>query len=291
MKKNILALIIFLVIASCNREEKILYQTWNSRGDTFPEIQIKAQETKLVSGDYPMAGTVSHHLLAGEYIDNWFVQLKSKRDVKNFIILSPGHWGLETWDWSLTDGSWETSYGRVDSNKKMLKHVRSSLGVGLNQNAFYIEHGVEALIPFVAKYFPKAKVLTIAYQGEARFNPDKANTLYQAIFPFLTEENFLLVSVDFSHHGDVELTEYRNNLTRRFFSDPSKWFFACCDNRPGIWIYSTLFEHFPDLQMKLLHVTDSFEISGMDSHDITSYFFSFGVLGKAFSMKKIDGAE
>jgi AmmeMemoRadiSam system protein B len=276
--KFVFVFCILFAVVSCSRKQNIVYLTWSSKNNTYPQYLLKPQESTLKSKDFPLCGTVSHHLLAGVYIDNWFKNLSSRRAVSNFIILSPGHWGLETWDWSLTDGSWQVENGLVKTNLEMLKGVKEKLNVGLNREAFKIEHGVEALIPFISNYFPEAKVLAIAYVGEPPFNPEKADILYQAIKPYLTNDSFLLISSDFSHHGNAELTAKRDLLSRKFFADPQKWLFAGCDNRPGMWILSKYFEDNQKMQMRLLHNTNSLELSGEDENDITSYFFSFGVL-------------
>ena len=105
-----------------------------------------------------------------------------------------------------------------------------------------------------------------------------AQKLADALAPYFTEagkkENFLLISTDFAHHGDYEGTEFKDNRSRQFFNNPtdSTWIFCGCDNRPGIYVLSRFLS--PKTKNAVLYHTNSFELSGLDDNDITSYFFS-----------------
>ncbi len=272
-----------LALSSCRKPAQgapsRLYLTWESLGDTAHSRPAGEVETLPPPGSKPWAGTVSHHLLANSQIEHWFSELANRRKVETFYILSPSHWGLSSQDWSLTDGAWKVAGGLVYSNTAEVRRIARDLEVPLEPGVFEPEHGISTLIPYIARYFPSARVVAMAYHGEPPLNQGLAERLTAALAPAFDsagrQKNFLLISADFAHHGSPEGTALKDERTRLFFAKPGRetWIFAGCDNRPGIYALSRLLT--ADSRCAVLFHTDSFKISGMDSHDITSYFFTF----------------
>jgi MEMO1 family protein len=267
-----------LVLPACSREPRV-YSTWASLGQDQPRTKPVLIESVPPADARPWAGTLSHHTLAGAEIDGWFALLSERRRVETFYILSPSHWGLSTQEFSITDGSWRVPGGLVNSDRKKSRKLAQALGVELEPAIFDPEHGVSALIPYIAKHFKNAKIVAIAYQGEPPLDQPMAQRLYQALSPAFDDrnkkKNFLLISTDFSHHGDRAVTDERDARSRRFFDAPSSstWIFAGCDNRPGIYVLAKMLS--PETKSSVLYHCDSLLLSGEASDDITTYFFSF----------------
>lgn len=271
-------LVVACILTGCKKTSVV--QTWKSSGEKNPETNFVQQESSLPTEAFPWSGTVSHHLLADEMIDKWFAELSARRTVKTFFIISPSHYGLSTQTWSLDDCSWNVGDGKfVHTDKKKEKLLASYLEVPYDPQVFTIEHGISTLIPYIAKYFPNAKVCAVAVEGEPPMNQLNAQKLASSLKQFFTEEgmkdNFLLVSTDFSHHGNLEQTNFKDNRSREFFKAPSSssWIFCGCDNRPGMYALS----QFTSSKTKctVLYHSNSYELSGFGADDITSYFFSF----------------
>ena len=298
-KKNIFpffaALLVLVSVSSCSRQNPApdamdtpAFQTWLSQGLTEPSVKKIHMEENLPKDAFPLAGTVSHHLLAGRYIDGWFKALAKAREVETFFILSPSHYGLSTQEWSLCECSWNAGkYGLVHTDAATERELSKSLGVEYDKNAFRIEHGFSTLMPYIAKYFPNAKVCAVALNGEPPLKQNLAQALTDALAPYFTKEkskkNFLLISTDFSHHGNKEETLNKDSSSRKFFNAPSAkgWFFCVCDNRQGMYAMANIFckeagENFGgQKKCSVLYHTNSFELSGEGGDDITSYFFTF----------------
>jgi len=287
--KRAVFLIFVVLFFSCRRNEPAsraieeaptLYHTWHFIKEREYGEPVNPPPREIPPPDFfPWAGIVSHHLLAHDYIDSWFSRLVKMRDVSCFYILCPSHWGLSTEPYSLTDGSWVTGFGTVDSDRENVRKLEKLLNVGLDKRVFDVEHGASTLMPYIKKYFPKALVLVIAYDGEPPLNVPKSTLLADALDNFFNKngkrENFLLISTDFSHHGNLELTEKRDNNSLMFLNDPTanSWFTVGCDNRPGIFTLDYLGKS--NLESFILYHTNSLEISGEWEHDITSYFFAY----------------
>ena len=303
-RKNIFsffaALLILASTSSCSRQkagypernapekDTFTIQTWLSQGLTEPSVKKIYMEESLPQDAFPLAGTVSHHLLAGAYIDGWFKALAKARKVETFFIISPSHYGLSTQEWSLCECSWDAGeYGLVHTDSKTERELAKSLGVAYDKNAFRIEHGFSTLMPYLAKYFPNAKVCAIALNGEPPLRQSQAQALTDALAPYFAKEkskkNFLLISTDFSHHGNKEDTLKKDTSSRKFFESPSAkgWFFCVCDNRQGMYALSNIFckeageNSGGQKKCSVLYHTNSFELSGEGGDDITSYFFTF----------------
>ncbi len=277
MMRVLILLFIGVFFAGCVKCESPAYLTWSLSGESYPNVDDITSEDFLSVDDFPIGGTVSHHLLAGEYIDLWFSELASRRTVENFIILSPRHWDLGCFPVSLTHNSWDTSFGVVESNNRLVKQLQKILEVEPEPDVFNYEHGVSTLIPFIKKYFPGARIVAVAYGGEAPVDIPFVEKLYRSIDSINSKENFLLVSTDFSHHGNMEYTKISDNRSRIFLENPIRenWIFGGCDNRPGIYILSRFFGEESLNKLKILYHTDSYQISKMAPEDITSYFFTF----------------
>jgi AmmeMemoRadiSam system protein B len=279
----LLSALLLLFSTGCSRTEVSGYDilTWEKRGETFPLLPLPPAESLLEEDDFPIGGIVSHHLLAGAMIDDWFRRLKAARGVETFFILSPRHWDLGVESYSLGDLVWSTAGGTVSSDSAVVAELCAALGVTPEPEVFTYEHGVSALVPFIGKYFPSSRVVAVAYAGEAPVNTYQSRILWEAVAPAFTGDsigdNFLLISADFAHHGDLETTKMKDLRTRRFLYNPGMdtWIFAGCDNRPGIFLLAALSGELSQPEISILYHSNSFALSGQGAEDITSYFFTF----------------
>lgn len=227
----------------------------------------------------PWGGVVSHHLLVGEHINDFFAQIKAERNVETFFIICPSHYGLSVQPWSVADCNWKVgSDSYVETDLEKAQEVLESLEVPYDPQVFPVEHGASALMPYIERYFPGAKVVVAAVNGEPPVNSLYNRPLAEAILPFFgengKEKNFLLISSDFSHHGNVEKTKEKDSRSEIFLSeaDPDKWVFCSCDNRPGMYLLSRVMSN--KTESRILCHTNSYEFTGEGEDDITSYFFA-----------------
>lgn len=286
----------FFFFLSCTEEnvmeetEEIFFQTWESLNQKPVKTRYIPAEKNLPKGAFPWGGTVSHHLLAAELIDQWFKELAEKRNVDLFYILSPSHWNLSTEKWSLTDGAWKTKDGYVFSDKEETVNLKKIFAVPFEPRVFKYEHGVSVLMPYIKKYFPDAKAAVIAYWGNTPANMEKASFLASAlekIFPLdersycpakkkNSKSKFLLISADFSHKLNAEHTHGKDLKTRRFFEslNPELWYLVTCDNNPAMYALSKLIT--PKTVCTIQRHSDAYALHpDTNPEDITSYFFTY----------------
>lgn len=251
----------------------------------MPTSRIE-QEDFLPQNAKPFAGIVSHHLLAHTQIEKWFQTLAAQRaDISTFIVLSPSHWGLSTGDYSMTFGSWlikeNETQSLLQTDTETARQIFDRLNAAIDDTVFEYEHGVSALAPYIKKYFPQSKIVAIAYPGEPPVDQNFAQKLYEAIKPCFDFENdknngnFLLISSDFSHHQNLQITQQRDCKSRAFLENPTEqsWILAICDNRPAMYALKKLLPQ--NAKSTVLFNTNSFELSNEGEDDVTSYFFCF----------------
>lgn len=256
-----------------------VFRTDAALGKVFPEIETVQHSELLPDNAVPWGGVVSHHALTGKLIDEFFARLSTKRTVDTFILLSPDHFKVSREYVSITDGSWNTPFGLVESDTALTQKLAADFGVTYNHKPFYDEHGVATLIPFIKKYFPNAKVAAVVYEVFNHYSGVTVKKYAECIKKnFQTESGaFLLISSDFTHGADLKTTLAQEARTARFFSAPASvsWQNVTCDNMPAIYVFSQIAA--PRTRVTTLYKTNCFFLAPAEAapNDITSYFFSY----------------
>ncbi|MBN1242859.1 MAG: AmmeMemoRadiSam system protein B [Spirochaetales bacterium] len=283
--------------AAATREARP-YSTWQSLGERpvrgsvpgAPEAiwtapALSSGGTEL--GGFPVGGIASHHLLAHAWIEAWFAELARARTVETFFIVSPRHFGQSGGVASMSLRPFAVSDGLVEVDAPTARRVAERLGTSFDDASFTYEHGVSTFMPFIARHFPDARVVPLAVDGEAPVDLAGARALAGALLPEFRDgaerRAFLLVSSDFSHHDTKAEADRRDAISRRFVERPSAdtWFFAGCDNRPGMYALGALADGLGAVG-RVLWRTTALDIAPehVDPRDVTSYFFSFAALAE-----------
>jgi AmmeMemoRadiSam system protein B len=140
--------------------------------------------------------TVPHHLLAIDLLAEAFSQLRQQR-YRRIIILSPDHFKRGRSLFSVTRKDFQTVFGKVFTDQAAISQVLENPLVSVSE-LFSHEHGVQALLPFVAHYLPQATLVAIALHPAA--HPGDWDSLARTLAPLVTPDTLLIQSTDFSHH-------------------------------------------------------------------------------------------
>lgn len=277
--------LILILISGCDGGEGGRYHRFRyTSKDAFPQSrppEFSERVTRPPQGGFsPQAGTISHHLLTAHYMEGWFEELKAARpEIKTFFILSPKHTQAGGSSIALSSLPWRGEGKVVKVNKRYSKRVREALSLEEDHLPFLGEHGIEAFLPYLIRYYPKAKLVPIIMD---EYNKQIGQSLKAAesIASIMERDKncFLLVSVDFSHKAGREITDRRDRISREVLLklDRKAVNTVYSDNNVGL---ITLFAVCERLGLKRCHLyahTDAEMISGRHlGDDITSYFFSF----------------
>jgi AmmeMemoRadiSam system protein B len=172
--------------------------------DAFPLFYPEAQPFLSAIGQTkgaPLAQritglTVPHHLLAADLMAEAFA-LASRQDYRRIIILSPDHFSRSPTPFAVAIRNFQTVMGEVAIDAAAVGRLQENPLVSPS-NLFSHEHGVRALLPFLAHYFPRARVVALAIHPSSQ--PSQWDGLAQILAPLLTSDTLLLQSTDFSHY-------------------------------------------------------------------------------------------
>jgi len=230
-------------------------------------------------GIVPCGGTVSHHLLVAPVINAWFRELKTcRKGIGTFIIISPNHNRSGHGNISLSLYNWKSA-GRITGvNRNITRSIMKSLDMKEDNLAFYNEHGIEAMLPFINHYYPDADIVPILVDEKR-----KCGTLNMKLGDSLCrimkkhDDIFLLISTDFSHgtgRGKTDMNDMRSlkSITTLSFS-PVR---PVSDNTAGLMILYRVCETLGIKNTHLFCHTDAGKYTLMDQgNNITSYIFTY----------------
>ena len=155
-----------------------------------------------------------HHLLAADLIAGAFA-LASGQVYRRVIILSPDHFHRSSTPFAVAIRNFQTVMGEVTIDAAAVDRLRENPLVSAS-NLFSHEHGVRALLPFVAHYFPRALVVAVAIHRDSQ--PSQWDSLAQTLAPLLTPDTLLLQSTDFSHYLPWQQARQYDQETLRVLS-------------------------------------------------------------------------
>jgi len=140
--------------------------------------------------------TVPHHLLAADLIAGAFARLQG-HVYRRIVILSPDHFSRSRSPFAVTRRDFETALGRLTTDRAAVDRLLANPLV-TESSLFSQEHGVRALLPFIAHYFPQALIVPIAIRPSSQ--PADWEALARTLAPLLGPDTLLVQSTDFSHY-------------------------------------------------------------------------------------------
>jgi len=160
--------------------------------------------------------TVPHHLLAVDLLAAAFSRLRGQ-DYRRIILLCPDHYTRSQTPFAVAARDFDTCLGPVSVDAAAVGQLLASPLVATS-NLFSQEHGVHALTPFLARYFPRATLVAVAIRKTA--TPEQWDALAAALAPLLDENTLLLQSTDFSHYLPPDQAARKDQQTLRLLADP-----------------------------------------------------------------------
>lgn len=171
----------------------------DSRNDTKINNRNKINKTK--EQILPVASFITpHHLVAKELIDKIFAEVAKKnknQKIDRIILISPNHFNIGQGDVIIANDVLQNKGDAIQTDKIILEKLLTLDFARGDKDAFYKEHGIRNLLPFVEKYFPNTALVNIMIKdGTAKnemgqlakiINETRGNTL-------------LILSSDFSHY-------------------------------------------------------------------------------------------
>ena len=143
------------------------------------------------------ARTISHHLFIRDLIARYFNELARRVHPGTIILIGPNHHARGRSPIAISALRWKTPFGFVDPD---ISRIREIAGTGLAQveeEPFVHEHSIGALVPFIRRTFPGARIVPIIYKKDA----ERRDCVKLAeVIAGEMEGAVVLASLDFSHY-------------------------------------------------------------------------------------------
>lgn len=173
----------------------------------FKKKQIDFKNKKIVGGIIP------HHLLAADLIAEFFSNLEYF-DYETIILIGPNHFLAGKANIITSDYDWQTPYGTLERDDKILSQLLKFDGIKIEENIFQNEHSINSEVAFIKKTFPNAKFLPIVLKPSVDKN--RAEKLAEHLFKITNNKKILiLASVDFSHYKNSVSAQANDKISVR----------------------------------------------------------------------------
>jgi len=187
---------------------------------------IAASTTRVTipNTERPIAGLVNHHSLASPLIARFALDLHAALpNLEEVVILSPDHFsdgpGLST-----QDHPYLVPNGQVEIDTNAVSDLIQRGVASYSPDLFKNEHGIGAVLPFIAHEYPTIRLLPLALRMN---RPDAALTLKTALRDALDRPNtFVIISADMSHYLNGEAASAHDTQTLA-------WLTSC--NEHDLW--------------------------------------------------------
>lgn len=184
-------------------------------------IQAIAREQGARTAAREVTGiTVPHHLVAIDLIARGFA-MAAGNQYRRVIVLSPDHFKRARRPFATTRRDFATALGLVATDGEAVAALLTHC-VSVEESALFAgEHGVHAVLPFIAHHFPTAKVLSVALRIDSA--PKDWDALVDALQPLVTKDTLIVQSTDFSHYLPYAQAKARDQHTMNVIAtgDPS----------------------------------------------------------------------
>jgi AmmeMemoRadiSam system protein B len=173
--------------------------------------QALAEESVRAPAGHRVTGiTVPHHLVATDLIARGF-RCASGGSYERIILLAPDHFRRSRLPFATTRGTFETVFGDVACDEPAVGSLLVACPKVAESALFAKEHGIHAVLPFVARSFPKARIVPVALRIDSKREDWLA--LVDALAPLVDSKTLVVQSTDFSHYLDHGKARHRDQQT------------------------------------------------------------------------------
>lgn len=198
------------------------------------------QSSRSICGSV-RAALVNHHILASDLLGRLFSWLQFCRpEIKRVIILSPDHFLRGQAFVSTHIRPYRVSGKLVPSAVSAITQVTTTLSfVEEAPELFTNEHGVGALVPFVARAWPQVSIASFAIRSD--LPREDAARFVEVLKTIGDEKTLFVISSDMSHYLSRHQALVNDEQTRQAFRMNNAEFFwrandDFTDQGKGIWI-------------------------------------------------------
>jgi len=154
---------------------------------------------------------VPHHLTATETIAAGIRMLRHQ-DFARVLLISPDHFDRCPTLLCTTGGTFQTVFGEVRTAPETLQALKSSPLVTDEPDLFKQEHGIYAILPYLAHERPGVPVTPLVISQTVPWKAER-QALLEAVGRAVDETTLVIVSSDFSHYLPLDQAQAMDEAT------------------------------------------------------------------------------
>jgi MEMO1 family protein len=249
------------------------------KSDFYPMLNRVEQGIGEVEERKIIGGIMPHHGLAAEMMAEFFYKLKkSYPQVETFIILGPNHDDLgekvisAPFKWRIKD------VGEVEIRPELYRDFLERKIAFANINVFEKEHSTQVMMPYIARYFPDAKVLPLIFTS--KMTESEIDAFASELVKIVDDKTVVIGSLDFSHYlPSAETPNYDaetlNAIINRDYAKILTFNNDNVDSPVTLSVFLKTMDLLKTENVEILQNKNSADFIGREVDSSTSYFTMF----------------
>ncbi len=191
-------------------------------------------ENRGTAGEgHVVAGTISHHLFIRNLIAGYFRDLARLVHPSRILLIGPNHHARGRSPVAISALRWRTPFGFVEPDTAAARRIAETGLARIEEEPFVNEHSIGALVPFIRRSFPGAKIVPVIFKKVA----DRGDCVELGkVLAGFRDSTLVIASLDFSHYKTSAEAEKEDaaslRVLRSFSADRVDK--AYVDSRPAL---------------------------------------------------------
>jgi AmmeMemoRadiSam system protein B len=156
--------------------------------------------------DGASSAVVNHHLLAPDLIAGTLARVGTGEPI-TVILVSPNHFARGNGQITTSRLDWSTPFGLLPIDQEAVDFLAQGGLAEVDEYPFAEEHGIYNVVPFIKKFFPKAKIVPLILKDSLQ--NEKIDLLAKSLAEI--PNAFVVFSIDFSHYQTKEVADMHDS--------------------------------------------------------------------------------
>ena len=190
--------------SASNTTSTLLYLPY---GKNFVDQSVLSSSNVDLKNDVKVAGVIlNHHLLAPQLVVQ-ALQVVAAQKPRVVVLASPNHFGAGTKSILSTIAEWDTPYGRLKTDSKIIDGLKNKWLLSVENEPFIKEHGIFNIVGFIKKIMPSTKIVPLILKDDT--SDADVEKLALALASMRTPP-LLISSLDFSHYLPPNVSRFHD---------------------------------------------------------------------------------
>ncbi|HEX7724836.1 MAG TPA: AmmeMemoRadiSam system protein B [Candidatus Paceibacterota bacterium] len=177
--------------------------------DFYPQSVAMFAATKPLE-PRPRVFIINQHILAAHLIAQQFAQAADPA-VQTVILITQNNWNAGTAPIITSGYDWKTPLGAIAANTAY-EQLLVTQGIAFeDESIFTNEHGITGIIPYVAQYFPKARIVPLVIRDGT--SDQLVDRLAAELAKLDLAKTAIVGTIDMSHYLPKQIADAHDRMT------------------------------------------------------------------------------